>query len=95
MSLWLARVQVTLKPVVNDPEGLSVADALHQLGFDGVRSVRAGKYFEIEVEADDRDAAGSAADAMCRRLLANPVVERYRFTLGRRSARPAAPRARR
>ena len=79
---WIARVRVTLKPVVNDPAGLSIAQALHQLGFDGVRSVRTGKYFEIELDAADKASAESAADAMCRKLLANPVVERYTYSVG-------------
>jgi phosphoribosylformylglycinamidine synthase len=84
---WLARVQVTLKPVVNDPAGLSIADALRHLGFGGLEGVRAGKYFEIELRAADRAAAEAAADSMCRQLLANPVVEEYTVTVGR--PRPA------
>jgi phosphoribosylformylglycinamidine synthase PurS subunit len=92
VSVWLAKVQVTLKPVVNDPEGLTIARALHQLGFGGVESVRAGKYFEIQITADDRAAAEREAEGMCRRLLANPVVEDYRFTLGR-AARPVGPQS--
>src|SRR3954465_11506934 len=83
-ATWIARVRVTLKPVVNDPAGLSIAQALHHLGFDGVSSVRTGKYFEIELDAADKAAAEQAADAMCRQLLANPVVERYAFTIARR-----------
>ena len=78
---WTARVRVTLKPVVNDPAGLSIAQALHQLGFAGVGSVRTGKYFEIELAAHDKAAAEQATDAMCRQLLANPVVERYTYTV--------------
>src|SRR5882672_9285513 len=79
-ATWVARVRVTLKPVVNDPAGLSIGQALHHLGFDGVASVRAGKYFEIELAAADKPAAEQVVDAMCRQLLANPVVERYAFT---------------
>ena len=94
MSAWLARIQVTLKPVVNDPEGLSIAGALHQLGFDGVSSVRAGKYFEIEIVAPDKTAATATAESICQRLLANPVIEDYRFTIGQRSGR-AGGRSRR
>ncbi len=90
MSRWVARIQVTLKSVVNDPQGLSIGQALHQLGFDGVQSVRSGKYFEVELLADSKDDAAAAAESMCRRLLANPVVEEYRFTLARRAARSAA-----
>src|SRR5215217_646447 len=72
---WLARVQVTLKPVVNDPAGLSISQALQHLGFEGLDGVRAGKYFEIELRAADRAEAEATAGAMCRQLLANPVVE--------------------
>ena len=89
MSAWLARVRVTLRPVVNDPAGLSIADALRHLGFEGVESVRVGKYFELELDAPDRAAAEGRVDEMCRRLLANPVIEDYRFTLGSRSRRAA------
>ncbi len=78
---WLARVYVTLKPVVNDPQGLTIRQALADLGFKSVRQVRAGKYFEIRLEAPDRAAAEAEVDAFCRRLLANPVIEDYRFEL--------------
>ncbi len=84
---WTARVRVTLKPVVNDPAGLSIAQALHQLGFGGVGSVRTGKYFEIELTAPDKAAAEGATDAMCRQLLANPVVERYTFSVAQAGRR--------
>src|SRR3954467_9101741 len=84
---WLARVQVTLKPVVNDPAGLSISEALRHLGFVGLEGVRAGKYFEIELRAADRAAAEATADAMCRQLLANPVVEEYAVTVGRPRSR--------
>jgi len=80
---WIARVRVTLKPVVNDPAGLSIGQALHHLGFGDVASVRTGKYFEIELAAADKAAAEQAVDQMCRQLLANPVVERYAFTVSR------------
>lgn len=83
---WLARVQVSLKPVVNDPAGLSIAEALRHLGFADVEGVRAGKYFEIKLRAPDRQAAEAAADAMCRQLLANPVVEEYVVSVGRAPA---------
>lgn len=85
---WLARVYVTLKPVVNDPQGLTIRQALADLGFKSVRQVRAGKYFEIQLEAPDRTAAEAEVDAFCRRLLANPVIEDYRFEL--EALQPAA-----
>ena len=84
---WLARVQVSLKPVVNDPAGLSITQALRHLGFEGLDGVRAGKYFEIELRAPDRAQAEATADQMCRQLLANPVVEEYVVTVGRPRAR--------
>lgn len=70
------RIVVTLKPGVLDPQGRAIRHALGGLGFDGVGDVRAGKLFELEV-ADDTDDA--TVDAMCRQLLANTVIENYRF----------------
>ena len=70
---------MTLKPTVNDPEGLTIASALHNLGFVGVASVRAGKLFEVTIEAASTEEAESLAEEMCTRLLANPVIERYSF----------------
>jgi phosphoribosylformylglycinamidine synthase subunit PurS len=72
---------VTLKPVVNDPQGLAVVGGLHQLGYGGVESVRLGKYLEVQLVAADRAAAEAQVDEMCRRLLANPVIEDYRYAL--------------
>jgi len=79
--MYLARVYVTLKPTVNDPQGLTIRGGLRSLGFDGVESVRAGKYMEIRVDAPDRDQAGAQVTEMCRKLLANPVIEDFRFEL--------------
>jgi len=81
--MWLARVYVTLKPTVNDPQGLAIRGGLHHLGFASVESVRAGKYLEVRVEEADEGAAREKVDAMCRQLLANPVIEQYRFDLER------------
>jgi phosphoribosylformylglycinamidine synthase subunit PurS len=78
---FLARVYVYLKPTVNDPQGLTIADGLRSLGFDEVEGVRAGKYIEIRLTAPDAEAAGRRVDAMCDRLLANSVIEAYRFDL--------------
>lgn len=79
--MFLARVYVTLKPTVNDPQGLTIRGALHSLGFADVESVRAGKYLEVRIVADDRAKAESQLVEMCRKLLANPVIEDYRFEL--------------
>ena len=79
MASFLARVYVSLKPTVNDPQGLTIADALRSLGFSEVEGVRAGKYLEIRLTADNAEAASVRIDAMCDQLLANPIIEGYRF----------------
>ncbi len=79
--MYLARVYVTLKPTVNDPQGLTIRGALHSLGFADVESVRAGKYLEVSLDAKDRKKAEKQLTEMCRKLLANPVIEDYRFEL--------------
>lgn len=79
--MWLARVYVSLKPTVNDPQGLAIQGGLRQLGFETVESVRAGKYLELRLSDADADQARQKVDAMCRQLLANPVIEEYRFDL--------------
>ncbi len=79
--MYVARVYVTLKPTVNDPQGLTIRGALHSLGFANVESVRAGKYLEVSLAAKDRKKAEKQLTEMCRKLLANPVIEDYRFEL--------------
>ena len=81
MPTFLARVYVTLKPTVNDPQGLTIADGLRSLGFDEVESVRAGKFIEVRLEAPNADTASQRVDAMCDKLLANPIIESYRFEI--------------
>ncbi len=78
---WRADVFVTLKPVVNDPQGLAIRDGLHMLGYDEVGAVRAGKFIQVWVEGDDSAVAEQRVAQMCDKLLANPVIEQYRFTL--------------
>ena len=79
--MFLARVYVTLKPTVNDPPGLTIRGGLHSLGFSGVESVRSGKYLEIRVDAASQAEAEASVTEMCRKLLANPVIEDFRFTV--------------
>ena len=83
-----ARVFVTLKPSVFDPQGTTVADALHTLGYTAVKDVRQGKYFELDIDArtpeDARRLASEAAD----KLLANPVIESYRIEVDSGAAEP-------
>ena len=72
-----ARVHVTLKPGVLDPQGKAIAHALGNLGFAGVDEVRQGKYIELELAETDPAKARDAVKAMCEKLLANPVIENY------------------
>jgi phosphoribosylformylglycinamidine synthase PurS subunit len=79
--VYLARVYVTLKPTVNDPEGLTIRGGLHLLGYTEVEAVRSGKYLEITLHAPSREQAEAQVGKMCRQLLANPVIEEYHFTV--------------
>jgi phosphoribosylformylglycinamidine synthase len=74
-----ARVFVTLKPSVFDPQGATVGEALHTLGYTSVTDVRQGKYFELEIDAATVDEATKVAAAAADKLLANPVIESYRI----------------
>lgn len=73
-----ARVFVTLKPSVFDPQGKTIADALQSLGYGGVDDVRQGKYFELDVRAASVEEARTLASEVADKLLANPVIESYR-----------------
>ena len=72
---WLAEVHVALRSGIADPEGQTIGSALRSLGYPTVSEVRSGKLMRIAFEAPDHAAAEGAVDEMCRRLLANPVME--------------------
>jgi phosphoribosylformylglycinamidine synthase len=72
---WIAEVRVALRGGIADPEGQTIASALRSLGYDSVSEVRSGKLMRIAFEAPDHQAAQAAVAEMCRRLLANPVME--------------------
>jgi phosphoribosylformylglycinamidine synthase len=74
-----ARVFVTLKPSVFDPQGQTIADALHSLGYSDVGDVRQGKYFELDLAVTDANRATALAAEVADKLLANPVIESYRI----------------
>ncbi len=86
--MYSAEVVITLKSVVNDPQGVTVRAGLKSLGFGQVKDVRVGKHLRIGLEAPTRRDAEAAVEAMCRQLLANSVIEDYRFTVAE-AARPA------
>ena len=79
--MFIARVYVTLKPAVNDPQGQTVMNGLHSLGYYQVTDLRVGKYLEIRIAGDDRPQAEAAVAAMCDQILANPVIEEYDFVI--------------
>ena len=76
-----ARVYVTLKQSLFDPQGQTIADALHSLGYTGVGDVRQGKFFELELSAASPDQAKQLASEVADKVLANPVIESYRVEI--------------
>jgi phosphoribosylformylglycinamidine synthase len=76
-----ARVFVTLKPSVFDPQGKTVTDALHTLGYSAVKDVRQGKYFELDIDATCPDEARALAEEAAEKLLSNRVIESFRVEL--------------
>ena len=76
-----ARIKITLKNGVLDPQGKAIANALGALGFDNVGDVRQGKYIEVELNESDRVSAEKTVERMCEQLLANMVIENYSYEL--------------
>jgi phosphoribosylformylglycinamidine synthase len=74
-------VEVSLRPGIADPEGATIERALPALGFDGIQGVRAGKAIRFTIDADEEAGARQRVDDLCRRLLANPVIEDAAITL--------------
>lgn len=75
------KVHVTLKNGVLDPQGKAVGHALEGLGFSGIGSVRIGRYIELDLDESDPEKARQQSDAMCKKLLANTVIENYRIEI--------------
>jgi phosphoribosylformylglycinamidine synthase PurS subunit len=76
-----AKVFVTLKKSVFDPQGKTISDALHSLGYKGIGDVRQGKYFELEIDAASAEQARALAAEVADKVLANPVIESYRIEI--------------
>jgi phosphoribosylformylglycinamidine synthase len=76
-----ARVEIKLKKGIVDPEGKNIKKALNLLQFNEVKNVKVAKVFEIEIEGDDEEKARDRIEAMCRRLLANPVINDYKIDI--------------
>jgi len=76
-----ARVIITLKKTIMDAQGQTVERALHNLGYRGVQNLRIGKYIEMEVDGAAREQLSAQLDEMCRKLLANPIIEDFRVEI--------------
>ena len=83
LDMFLAKIRVTLRKSILDPQGKAVEHAIGTLNVRGVREVRIGRYIEMKVDASDESAAKVITDEVCKRLLANPVMEDYHFDVAR------------
>ncbi|MEC4986552.1 MAG: phosphoribosylformylglycinamidine synthase subunit PurS [Oscillatoria sp. PMC 1068.18] len=86
MNQYHARIYITLRPSVLDPAGVAVKSGLKQLGYEDVEQVRIGKYIEMTLNAASEAEANAQLDLMCDRMLANTVIENYRFEVVELSA---------
>ena len=80
-NFFLANVKIILKPTVSDPQGQTIMAGLRTLGFDSISDLRAGKFIQIRMAADDISAAKANVSQMCDSLLSNPVIEDYEFDI--------------
>ena len=87
--MYLARIYVTLKAAVNDPQGQTVLGSLKHMGFPEVKDVRIGKYLEVSIDETQRSRAEARVSDMCNKLLSNPVIEEFRFELEEAPASPS------
>jgi phosphoribosylformylglycinamidine synthase len=76
-----AKIIITPKKAVLDPQGKTVQSALAHIGYTGISDVRVGKYLEVELDGTDREGARKAIDEACHKILSNPVIEDYRFEI--------------
>ena len=76
-----AKINITPKKAVLDPQGKTVQDALQHMGYQGVGAVHVGKYLEIELSGSDKDAARKQIDEACHKFLSNPVIEDYKLEI--------------
>jgi phosphoribosylformylglycinamidine synthase subunit PurS len=79
--MYHAVIKVTLRPSILDPEGKTVERSMHQLGYHHIRYVRMGKLIELDIEVDSEEDARKTVEKICSKLLANPVMENYSFTI--------------
>ena len=81
VSLMKAKIIITPKKAVLDPQGKTVQNALAHMGYTGVGAVHVGKYLEVELSGDDKESARKQIDEACHKILSNPVIEDYHFEI--------------
>ena len=81
MENYHAEVAVLLKDTVNAPQGVTAANSLKSIGFEGIQSIRIGKIIEVDLVAENQDAAYRMVADMCEKMFANPVIEQYRIEM--------------
>jgi len=79
--MYLSKIRITLRPSILDPQGKAVGHAIASLGVNAVRDVRMGKYVELKVEGPSEAEARAATEEVCKKLLANPVMEDYSYEI--------------
>lgn len=79
--MFLSKINVTLRKSILDPQGKAVQHAIGTMNVDGIKDVRMGKYIELTIEAENEHLARAATEEVCKKLLANPVMEVYRFEI--------------
>ena len=81
--MFLSKIRITLRKSILDPQGKAVEHAIGTLGMEAIHDVRIGKYIEMSVDTKDEASARSTTDEICKKLLANPVMEDYHFDIER------------
>ncbi|MFC2093499.1 phosphoribosylformylglycinamidine synthase subunit PurS [Bacteroidota bacterium] len=81
--MYIAKIKITLRSSILDPQGKTVEHSLKSLGYDKIEDTRMGKYIELKINADSKAEAESIADKACEKLLANPVMEDYEFEISK------------
>ena len=81
--MYLAKIKITLRKSILDPQGKAVEHSLKSLGYDEIEDTRIGKYIELKINANSEEKASEIADKACEKLLANPVMEDYKFEISK------------
>ena len=81
--MYLAKIKITLRKSILDPQGKAIEHSLKSLGYDEIEDTRIGKYIELKINADSKEEAGNIAEKACEKLLANPVMEDYKFEISK------------